>query len=470
MNFYYIFRLLLLTLLTASSLVAPGCNSGNSLSGTSTPPPTPTPPPFTWNTATFPLHIETNKRYLIDAANAPFLMHGDTAWSLIAQLTREEAEQYLEDRRTRGFNTVLVSLLEHKFSSYPPRNAYGDAPFNVAGDYSTPNEAYFAHADWVIQKAAEKGILVLLTPSYLGYGGGDEGWYQEMVTSGVDKLQGYGRYLGQRYTKYSNIIWVHGGDYNPPNKSLVRVIALGIIEYDKHALHTAHGESETTALGYWSGETWLQLDSVYARNDIHTSVVNEYQITQMPIFLIESRYENESMPDGTAKRTRIQAYHALLSGASGQIFGNNPIWHFSGPGIYPASPPDWQSWLDSRGSQSMSHLRNLMGPLNWWSLTPDTSHVVLTGGLGSGIDTAVASMGNDRNFAVVYIPSIRTVTLGLGQFTGPKINVRWYDPTNGTFSSVAGSPYQNTGTLNLQQTGNNSAGDSDWVLLLESTS
>ena len=49
-----------------------------------------------------------------------------------------------------------------------PANAYGQEPFLAPGDYDTPNEAYFRHADWVLRRAADKGFLVLLAPSYLG--------------------------------------------------------------------------------------------------------------------------------------------------------------------------------------------------------------------------------------------------------------------------------------------------------------
>ena len=73
-----------------------------------------------WPKAAFPLGIATGNRYLEDAAGRPFLIHGDTAWSLIAQLTLEDAGRYLQDRRARGFNTILVNLLEHMFSSKAP--------------------------------------------------------------------------------------------------------------------------------------------------------------------------------------------------------------------------------------------------------------------------------------------------------------------------------------------------------------
>ena len=105
--------------------------------------------------AAFPLGVEPGRRYLEDAAGAPFLIHGDTAWSLIAHL-REEAEGYLDDRHARGFNTLLVSLIEHRFASHAPANAYGDQPFLAPGDYASPNEAYFAHADRVLRRAGER--------------------------------------------------------------------------------------------------------------------------------------------------------------------------------------------------------------------------------------------------------------------------------------------------------------------------
>src|SRR5688572_1493154 len=82
-----------------------------------------------WPRAQFPLSIAPGRRYLQDAAGKPFLIHGDTAWSLIAQLTLEGAEHYLQDRSARGFNTILVNLLEHRFSTKAPANIYAQPPF-----------------------------------------------------------------------------------------------------------------------------------------------------------------------------------------------------------------------------------------------------------------------------------------------------------------------------------------------------
>src|SRR5690606_29121155 len=61
----------------------------------------------------FPVRVSPNGRHLVDAGGKPFLLHGDTAWSLIVQLTKEETEEYLENRRQKGFNAILVNLIEY---------------------------------------------------------------------------------------------------------------------------------------------------------------------------------------------------------------------------------------------------------------------------------------------------------------------------------------------------------------------
>ncbi len=98
----------------------------------------------------FTLSIAPSKQYLEDAGGHPFHTKGDAAWSLIAGLTREEAELYLSDRRAWGGNTLLVSLIEYRYSANAPANVYGQDPFTIQGDFATPNEAYFDHADWVL--------------------------------------------------------------------------------------------------------------------------------------------------------------------------------------------------------------------------------------------------------------------------------------------------------------------------------
>jgi Protein of unknown function (DUF4038)/Putative collagen-binding domain of a collagenase len=415
----------------------------------------------------FPLAVVPGLRHLVDAAGTPFLIHGDTAWSLIADLVREDVDLYLDDRRARAFNTILVNLIENRFSTNPPANAYGEEPFLAPEDYTSPNEAYFAHADWVLRRAAQKGFLVLLTPSYAGYGGGAEGWYGAMPANGPDRLRQYGGYLGQRYRDFPNILWVHAGDYDPPEKDLVRAIVEGIQEFAPGGLHTAHGAPDTAVADYWRGEAWLQVNNVYTYGPVHGPALEAYaRPGAMPFFLIESAYENEH--EASERRLRTQAYQAVLSGAAGQIFGNNPIWHFNGPGTF-ASPVTWKRALDSRGARSMTHLHELLTAMPWWELEPDIHHTLLTDGLGPEDERAVAARAADGSFAILYLPSSRAVTVDLARLAGPEVAARWYDPSDGKVSDLAGSPFPATGPRQFgPEAGGNASGFDDWLLILES--
>jgi Protein of unknown function (DUF4038) len=216
--------------------------------------------------AALPLKVSDTGRYLIDQKNRPFLVVGDTAWSLIVQLQGKDIDRYMDDRQARGFNSIIVNLIEHKFCATPPKTRAGLAPFDRPGDFSTPNRAYFDFAHRVVEKANEHGIIVWLAPAYLGYGGGDEGFFHEIKAAGKDKLRAYGRFVGRRFRDLSNIVWLLGGDYTPPKADRWTVTELGaaIREEDANHLMTAHASPETSAAVAFGEEPWLSADTVYS--------------------------------------------------------------------------------------------------------------------------------------------------------------------------------------------------------------
>lgn len=414
----------------------------------------------------FPLRVEPGKRFLVDAQGKPFFVSGDTAWSLIVQLTAEQVEDYLEDRRRRGFNAVLVNLIEHEFAANAPRNAYGDEPFERPGDFARPNERYFAHADDVLRRAADKGILVLLAPAYAGYGGGSQGWYREMRANGAVKLRAYGRYLGNRYRHAANIVWVQGGDFNVPDKHLVRAIAEGIREADSKP-HTYHGSRGTAALEYWgTDETWLNVNNIYTDSaSVAPAALEAYARSSLPFFLIEAEYEGDKT-DGYG--ARVQAYQAVLSGAAGHVYGNNPIWHFGSTRWPTRSPISWREALGSTGARSMTHLANLLTSRPWWTLQPDSKAKLLVDHTGEGASRPVAAVAGDGAFALAYLPRSQSITLNLQALAGPRVAARWMDPASGAYSDVSGSSFEAAGPRTFRPSRLNSSGEEDWVLLLES--
>ncbi len=412
----------------------------------------------------FPLRISENHRYLEDASGRPFLLTGDTAWSLIGDLSREDADKYLADRQSRGFNTILVSLIEHRFSRNAPRNFYEHAPFSVGGNFAKPDEAYFGDADWILERARERGFLVLLTPAYLGTNGGDEGWYQEMQAAGPEALRSYGRYLGQRYRHFENIIWVQGGDWDPPTKTLVNALAEGIGETDPAALQTMHANRDTDVLLTWRQEKWLSLDTVYTYDDVAAATLKRYLSgPATTFFFIEGMYEGEHHT--TEQMIREIAYGALLSGATGQVFGNNPIWHFAGPALF-GRPITWQKALSSRGAQSITHLKAFFDTIAWWTLEPEQGKLLVSPEPPLP-GYAIGSRSANGNLAVIYLSERSSVILNKAALSPTAQHARWFDPSSGQFSQAVakGDAKANTVTFELPRT-QNSGGFTDWLLLL----
>ena len=418
----------------------------------------------------YPLKVSGNGQLLVDQEHDPFLVQAEAAWGLIAAATIEKAEIYLENRRRKGFNAVLVRLLEHKFVDNPPLNIYGQGPFTVPGDFSTPNEAYFAHVDRVIQKANEKGILVLLAPAYLGFNGGDEGWFSEMTQNGTAKLRNYGRYLGNRYKTFPNILWVQAGDFNPPTPDLVRAVAQGILDNDTVHLHTAHCGRGNSAMDCFPNETWLTVNASYTSFITYPDVLQDFdRVPFKPFFLLDAQYENEN--GSTSESLRAQAYWAILYGAQGQLFGNNPVHHFDGPTLHPA-PYSWEEGLEDQGSHDMPRVTALFASRRWYDLEPDDAHEVVTSGFGSfGDDNYItAARTPDGRLVMAYIPSTgtgtRSFTVDMSELVN-QVQARWYNPTTGVYTDVPGAPFANAGTRTFTTPGNNGTGTNDWALVLE---
>ena len=402
-----------------------------------------------------PFRISETHRYLIDKQGQPVLFQADAPWSLIANLTGEDAAKYLENRRAKGFNAVLVNLIEHKFAKNAPRNVYGDAPFLDMSDWSQPNEKYFAHADWVIRKAAENGITVLLAPAYLGYTGTDEGFIDEVMATGPERLLQYGQFLGRRYRDFDNIVWVMGGDRDPgPARENIDMIALGIRQFDKRHLFTAHCHSDSAVPEQYPGP-WLQINNAYAYQIIQTRLLQEYNRKPvMPYFMIESIYEGEH--NSSEVQVRRQAYWTVLCGGFGNVFGNRPVWSFD---------PGWQAAMDSPGSVGMMYWGKLFRSRRWFDLVPDQDHKVFTDGLGEfwGWDYLGAARTSDGSTAIAYMPSARTITVDMTKLPKGEAVAWWFDPRTGKASRAGTWPAEGTRQFTPP-------GDGDWVLVLDDAS
>ena len=342
--------------------------------------------------------------------------------------------------------------------AHAPRNVYGDPPFEAPGDFSRPNERYFAHAADIVARARDKGLLVLAAPAYMGYEGQGEGWYREMTAAGASRMRDFGRYVAKRFSTYRNVLWVQGGDFDPPEKTLLRAVADGIRDVDPSSLQTFHGARQTSALGFLgTGEPWLTVNDIYTSDTtVVEHALREYARSTMPFFLIEAIYENEHGADESV--VRAQVYQSLLSGAAGYVTGNRPVWGFFG---------GWRTALDSGGARTLTHLHSLLDSLPWWTLVPDAEHRLLAQGTGPG-PRAVAAIGRGGTLALIYTPGLGLLTCNLEVLRGRRISARWFDPTSGTYLKADHSSFEPKALRIFTPPGRNRRGFDDWVLVLES--
>ena len=232
---------------------------------------------------------------------------------------------------------------------------------------------------------------------------------------------------------------------------------------------TVHCSPENSAAAIYGQERWLTLNTVYSyQSNLFQSVLAEYtRKPARPFVLIESTYEGEH--DSTPDQIRRQAYWTMLGGACGQFLGNNPIWHFDGPGLFPASLT-WAQALDAAGSRDLARLGALFRQVPWPQLIPEQNHSIVTLGYGNNISTALTAHTPDRTLSITYFPSTgsghREFSIDTKAFSAPVL-ARWHNPAKGSFTNLPQSPLSNGTLYELRTPGDNGAKANDWLLILQ---
>jgi fibronectin type 3 domain-containing protein len=424
-----------------------------------------------------PLKASSNNRYLVDQNGTPFLIMGDSPQALVGNLSPTDMATYMADRQRLGFNALWVNLLcgSYTFCNSNGTTYNGVAPFTSGSSpsnyvLSTPNSAYFSLVDNMLNLAATHNLVVFLDPIETG------SWLATLENSGTTGAFNYGVYVGTRYKNFPNIIWLHGNDFQDWNSSstdnnLVKQVMAGIASVDSKHLQTIELNYDSS---YSNQDTLvsslLNLDSAYSYFETYDIVLQSYNSSPtIPTYLVEANYEYENntgaLPSNTgAYVLREQAYWTMLSGGVGQIYGNHYTTSFAS---------GWQSFLDGPGDLEIQYINQLFGTVAWWQLVPDQTHQVVIAGYG----TYNGSNGNftratycttswiSGSWALTYCPNPSTLTVNLAEFSGP-VTAQWYDPSNGAYTAISGSPFQNSGTHQFTTPGNNHDGNPDWVLVL----
>jgi len=421
--------------------------------------------------------LSTNRHFLQFEDGTPFFWLGDTGWELFHRLNNEETEKYLENRRAKGF-TVIQAVALAELDGLNTPNAYGEKPL-IDNDPLKPNEKYFEHIDWVIKRAAEKGLFIGLLPTW-----GDKvdinNWGKGPKIFNKENAFTYGKWIANRYKDYPNIIWINGGDREGggENYKIWNAIGKGIKSVDKNHLMTFHPMGGRSSSEWFHHSEWLDFNmsqtghcernySIYKR--IITADYNKKPLK--PCFDGEPRYEDHPVCWNPSvlgwfddADVRQAAYWNLFSGGFGHTYGCHAIWQFYSQEHDPIGfvRNTWTTDLDLPGAWDLISMRRLMQSRPMLDRIPFQEFI--TNEYIPENDFIVATRG--RDYAFVYIPTGWEAKLNLEKLGWEKSVIWWYNPRTGEATKL--KEITNTGIASFKP--EKDGRGNDWILVLDNAS
>ncbi len=339
-----------------------------------------------------------NGHFLMYEDGKPFFWLGDTGWELFHRLTYNEINTYLTNRQKKGFNVIQAVVLA-EFNGLTKPNQNGDLPL-VELDPLKPNEKYFRFVDSVVELAKLKGLYMGLLPTW-----GDKVtpmWGTGPAIFNKDNAYQYGLWIGKRYQKYPNIVWILGGDRPPKNDSadwtpIWRAMATGILDATGQkafiTYHPSGGEKSTSA--YLQQENWLTMNMMQSGHGgghdvpVWSRILKDWNLTPAkPTLDAEPNYEDHPVnpwPTWDPKNgyyrdydVRKQTYRSVFSGACGVTYGHHSVWQFYSPREEKINFAEryWTEAIDRPSAFQVGYLRKLIQSRPQLSRIPDQSMII----------------------------------------------------------------------------------------------
>jgi len=434
------------------------------------------------------LLVSENGRYFTTGDGKPFFWLGDTGWLLFSRLNREETNTYLEDRKQKGFNVIQVMVLH----DVPSRNVYLDSslvnadvskPMITPGNNPKDSTAYdyWDHIDYVVDKAAEKGLYMALVPV----------WGTNVKNGKVKEAQAkvYAKFLADRYKDKWNIIWLNGGDIKGSDGLKVwNAIGETLRANDPNHLITFHPRGRTAGSQWFHNSKWSDFDMIqsgHRRYDQDTSAKEKLHYGEDNWKYIESDYKlkptkptidgepsYEDIPQGLHDTTqprwndadvRRYGYWSVFAGAFGYTYGHNSVMQmYKKTDLKPAYGPkdQWITAINAPGAVQMHYLKDLMLSRSYFDRVPDQT--LVAGSNGEKYDRILATRGED--YAMFYTYTGRNFSVQLGKTDGDEVKASWFDPRTGKYNIIG--KFENKGVKEFNPPGEPTNGN-DWVLVLD---
>ena len=395
------------------------------------------------------LQVSENKRFLVKDDGTPFFWMADTAWELFHRCSKEQASFYLNKRKEQGFNVIQAVVLAELDGLNTP-NVEGEVPL-VKNNPETPNPKYFEHVDAILKMSDPLDMYIALLPTWgdklfkNSWGVGPEIFNQKNALV-------FGKWLGNRYKNFDNIIWIIGGDRNPrPDSDDVEVwnaMAQGIVEGvggNQNALMSFHPQPKDKggSSTWFHNQEWLDFNMHQtghcANQGTYEHIRHDYNLTPIkPVIDAEPLYEDhpncfnaKELGHSLARDIRRIMYWNVFAGAFGQTYGCHDVWQMFTLDKEPINQPlrPWPKALEMPMATQVIHLKNLMLSRPFLDRIPFQG--LVNEPQKDDNDYTIATMDVKGQYAMVYLPQGKPMTLNLTSLKGNKYIKWWYDPRTG---------------------------------------
>ena len=455
-----------------------------------------------------PLRVHAGGRVLIGEADRPVFLLADTAWSLVARSSREDADLYLRKRKSQGFNAVALVLAVPNGTELTrgPANFYGALPFvrvnnhfdparpitTAGNDPADPNQYdYWDHVDHVVGLIRSHGLYAILLPTWgTGIAGSYDGKDTKDIIFDAPKAGAYGGWLARRYGSQPHVLWMIGGDRSAvygenDYRPVFRALAAGFARLAPAQLLSFHPRKAAPQSGDWfHQDSWLAFNSNqhWPERQVEAIAADWAREPAKPTWLFEGRYEgywrgNAKPGDWGAWQVRQQAYQTVFAGAFGHTYGHERVFGFGADGM------DWKAFLDAPGAVNMSHLARLMAtfqPDELLTRVPDQALLATPSSPPERLRSnyIAATRAGSGSLAMFYSASGRPIEVRLERLPAGTRFAYWFNPRSGQWHrdgrefhdarAFATAVKAGPGAENREFVPPTNGEDADWVLVLAS--
>jgi hypothetical protein len=411
------------------------------------------------------LRVSDDRRHIAYGDGTPFLWIGDTAWAVPQKASDEEWEAYIADRAAKHFTLIQVAPAP-KWAG--ERDRGGAKPF--ADDAcGRCNPAYWQAFERKIQRANEKGLVVLLVglmePVHR---------YPE-----AGKACLFARNIAARL--FGNFVIFSpsfDSEYMPLADEVGRAAreATAVHLITQHPGTPSDQPTPTFSLRYYD-QPYLDLAGVQTGHNggrrqrcAHHAIEWNLHLWRhephKPVINLEAMYDAQGEKGWQAVDARSLAWRSFLSGAAGYTYGagdlppkcpqgGGAIWMWvTDPGKYDY----WKKALQWESAFQMQYLHDFLAGIDWWRLEP--AHDFIKNQPEEVTRRMVLAKTAAGDLVVAYLPENDAIEIDMSVLPAP-LAARWFDPVSGRFTSIAAGRIENKGTRRFAP-----PGKGDWVLHL----